>query len=66
MEELVEVLKPLKVATTFLQYEHNSSLSCILPIIHGLHLSLQPTSDYSTSVQQFKEKFDKKLGFDGS
>ena len=66
MEELVEVLKPLKVATTFLQYEHNSSLSCILPIIHGLDLSLQPTSDYSTSVQQFKEKFDKKLGFDGS
>ena len=61
MEELVEVLKPLMVVTTFLQYEHNSSLFCILRIIHGLDLSLQPTSDYSTSVQQFKERVQQEI-----
>ena len=66
MEELVEVLKPLKVATTFLQYEHNSSLSCILPIIHGLtyHYSLLLTTPHQ--FNSLKREFNKKLGFDGS
>ena len=56
VEELVAVLKPLQVATPFLQYEHNSSVSCILPVINGLDLSLQPSSDDSPTIKQFKAK----------
>ncbi len=33
-EELVKVLKPFKVATVFLQYEHNSYLSCVFPVVY--------------------------------
>ena len=56
VEELVTVLKPLQVATTFLQYEYNFSVSCILPVINGLDLSLQPSTDDSSIIRQFKEK----------
>lgn len=56
VEELVTVMKPLQVATTFLQYEHNSSVSCILPVINGLDLPLQASTDDTSSIKQFKEK----------
>ena len=35
-EELVTVLRPLQIATTFIQYENNTLLSCVLLVIHGL------------------------------
>ena len=56
VEELASVLQPFQVAATFLQYEYNSSLSCILPVIHGLDLFLQPSANNSQPVKQFKEK----------
>ena len=35
-EELIKVLEPFEVATTFLSYEENSSLSSTLPVLFGL------------------------------
>ena len=35
-EELVKVLEPFEVATTFFSYEENSSLSSTLPVLFGL------------------------------
>ena len=61
MEELVEILKPFQVATTFLQYEHNSSLSCIIPIIHGLDLNVQPQPEDSVAIRQVKAKIRQEL-----
>ena len=57
-EELVAVLKPFQVATTFMQYEHNASLSCITPIIHGLDLHLQPSANgtCNIAIEHFKVK----------
>ena len=57
-EELVKVLSSFEVATTFFSYEENTSLSCVLPILHGLLHGLQketipPASD-SPIIQQFK------------
>lgn len=31
-------------------------MSCILPVINGLDLSLQPSTDDSSIIRQFKEK----------
>ena len=31
-------------------------MSCILPVIHGLDLSLQPSNGDSPTIKQFKEK----------
>jgi hypothetical protein len=61
MEELVDVLKPFQVATTFLQYEHNSSLSCILPIFHGLDLNVQPLPDDSAAIRIVKTKIREQI-----
>lgn len=59
-EELVRILHPFEVATTFFSYEENTSLSCVLPILHGLVDSLQqqpnPSETVSPSVRQFKQK----------
>ena len=64
-EEIVKILKPFTVATTFLQAEHNASISCILPIIHGLNVSLQPSeptaSEDSVAAQQFKSIIRQEL-----
>ena len=60
-EELVAVLQPFKVATVFLQYEHNSSLSCVLPVIHGLSLSLNPLTGDSSAMVTFKETVKDEL-----
>ena len=61
VEELIAILKPLQVATNFLQYEYNCSLSCILPVIHGLDISLQLSRDDSFAIRQFKETFRQQI-----
>ena len=35
-EEMVKVLQPFAVATTFLSYEENVSLLCVLPVLHAV------------------------------
>ena len=54
-EELVKVLRPFEVATTFFSYEENSSLSCILPVIFGLVESLKECSEDSPAIRDFKQ-----------
>ena len=56
VEELLTVLKPLQLANTFLHYEHNSSLSYILLVIHGLNGFLQPSNDDTFAIPQLIEK----------
>lgn len=64
MEELVTVLQAFQVATTFLQYEHNTSLSC-----YNLwaELNVQPLPDDSSAIRKFKTKrLVQKSEFGGS
>ena len=44
-EELIKVLEPFEVATTFLSYEENLSLSSTLPVLFGLIDGLKETSE---------------------
>ena len=54
LEDLVKPLQPLEVATVFLSEEHNTSLSAVLPIVHGLVSQLVSTEDDSATMRQFK------------
>ena len=48
-EELVKVLHPIELATTFLSYEENVSISCVLPVLCGLVKGLEkPTNSDAT------------------
>ena len=44
-EELIKVLEPFEVATTFLSYEENLSLSSTLPVLFGLIDGLKETPE---------------------
>ena len=44
----MKVLSALEIATTFFSYEENTSLSCVLPILHG-HLQRETNSPESDS-----------------
>ena len=54
--ELLKVLEPFDIATTFFSYEENPSMSCVLPVLHGLMEKLSSSSDDLTEVRQFKQK----------
>ena len=54
--ELLKVLEPFDIATTFFSYEENPSISCVLPVLHGLMEKLSISSDDFTEVRQFKQK----------
>ena len=54
--ELLKVLEPFDIATTFFSYEENPSISCVLPVLHGLMEKLSISSDDLTEVRQFKQK----------
>ena len=54
-EELVKLLKPFEVATTFLCGEAQSIVSSTLPIIHGLTEYLEPDDADSQPIATFKQ-----------
>lgn len=54
LEDLVKPLQPLDVATVFLSEVHNTSLSAVLLIVHGLVSQLVSTEDDSATMRQFK------------
>ena len=54
-EEMVKVLQPFAVATTFFSYEENVSLSCVLPVLHGLQEGLKEKKNDNAVVAKFKE-----------
>ena len=64
-EELVTVLRPFEVATTFFSYKENASLSSVLPVLHGLIDSLQkepsPSASESPAVRHFKQKISGEI-----
>ena len=53
--ELLKVLEPFDIAITFFSYEENPSMSCVLPVLHGLMEKLSSSSDDLTEVCQFKQ-----------
>lgn len=65
-QELVKVLEPFEVATTFLSYEENASLSYLLPILHGSVEFLQKPAEDTPTVQQFKQKVAAEIKRDGN
>ena len=60
--KLVTVLKPFNVATTFLSYEENISISAVYPILLGLAEQMNPnlsnpaTNPELRAITQFKQK----------
>ncbi|XP_011403989.1 PREDICTED: zinc finger BED domain-containing protein 4-like [Amphimedon queenslandica] len=54
--ELVKALKPFDVATTFFSYEESPSISCVLPILHGIVQSLSAVVDEPSVIHKFKEE----------
>ena len=56
LQELANVLEPIEIATVFLSYESNVSISCIYPIGFGLLDNLQVSEDVSPSCSLFKNE----------
>ena len=54
--DLVNVLQPFTVATTFLSTQNNVSLSCVLPLRDHLQASLKPSGKDSKTLKLFKER----------
>ena len=50
---MAKVLQPFAVVTTFFSYEENVSLSCVLPVLHGVQEGLKK-NDHAVVVK-FKE-----------
>ena len=59
-EDLVKVLEPFNVVTTFLSYEENVSISSVFPLLHGLLDQLKPSTD-SSAIRQFKDKVSQEI-----
>ena len=51
-----ECLEPLEIATVFLSYEYNTSISCIYPILFGLIETMKESEDDSPVCSQLKNK----------
>ena len=51
VENLIKVLQPLQIATTFLSYEANVSCSCVLPVLtQSLEVSEVDCSNFKRTV----------------
>ena len=60
-EELVSVLRPFEVATTFFSCENNTSLSCILPVVFGLVETINNHSEDLQTIRKFKQQMVSEL-----
>ena len=60
-KEIVAVLKPFEVATTFLSYEENTTISVILPVIFSLVEGLKESEEDSPTLKQFKSLIKTEL-----
>ena len=61
LQELSKVLEPIEIATVFLSYESNVSISCIYPIVFGLLDNLQVSEDDSPSCSLFKNEVSSSI-----
>jgi len=55
------VLEHFEVATVFLSDENDVSISCVLPIVHGLTSKLEIIKDDSSCINKFKTKVSAAL-----
>ena len=53
-KELVAILKPFEVATTFFSYEENTTISVISPVVCSLVEGLKENSEDSANLNHFK------------
>ena len=60
-KELVAILKPFEVATTFFSYEENTTISVILPVVCSLAEGLKENSEDSANLNQFKSTIKAEL-----
>ena len=54
-EDIVAVLEPFTIATTFFSYEENVSISSVFAILHGLLEKLEPKEDSASDSKIIKE-----------
>lgn len=60
-KELIATLKPFEVATTFLSYKENTTISVILPVSFSLVEGLKECSEDSATLKQFKSTLQAEL-----
>lgn len=56
LQEVVRVLEPLEIATVFLSYECNTSVSCLYLILFGIIENLQLSTDDSPACNHLKNE----------
>ena len=54
-EEIVKVLQAFEVATNLFCYDQQSTISCVLPVLHGLLQHLEHSEEDSKTIASFKE-----------
>ena len=59
--DLVKILHPLEIGTTYLCSEATSSLSSVLPVLFGIIKSLEVKENDSTCIRRFKVSVDNKI-----
>lgn len=57
-QDLVDILGPFEVATTYFGSENNVSVSAILPILYGLIDSIKPQQNDGAAIKQFKREVE--------
>ena len=63
-EDLVKVLEPFRIATSFLSYEENVFISSVFAVLHGLLDNLSKShldNDESTVICQFKDTVSQQI-----
>ena len=53
LKEIVKSLEPFEIATVFLGYEQNVSITCVYPIIYGIIDIMNTTEEDSATCRQF-------------
>ena len=51
LKEIVKSLEPFEIATVFLSYEQNVSISCVYPIIYGIIDNMNITEEDSATCR---------------
>ena len=59
--DLVKILHPLEIGTTYLS-EETSSLSSVFPVLFGIIKNLEVEENDSTSIIRFKISVDSQIG----
>ena len=61
LSDLVKILHPLEIGTTYLCSEATSSLSSVLPVLFGIINNLEVKENDSTCIRRFKISVDSQI-----